>query len=105
MVTLASLIVFVAYHSAQPALATAEAAPVTVQEAAPVSQRLITDTPPTTVLDNMFIAPAGWNLLVRDPATIIEAPKGDSRIALVDVRAADGDAALAAGWAAYKPIA
>ena len=36
---------------------------------------------------NAFIAPAGWSVTVRGPATILEAPEGDSRIALVDVRA------------------
>jgi CubicO group peptidase (beta-lactamase class C family) len=41
---------------------------------------------------------------VKGPATIVEAPEGDSRIVLVDVRAKDADAALAAGWAAYKDV-
>src|SRR6185503_12993759 len=31
-----------------------------------------------------------------------EAPEADSRIVLVDVKAKDAEAALAAGWAAYK---
>ena len=42
------------------------------------------------------------------PATILEAPEGESWIALVDVAAKDAkdaDAAVAAGWAAYKPDA
>jgi len=72
------------------------------KEAAPAPERLAADTPKTTVLGNTFIAPAGWSLTVRGPATILEAPEGDSWIALVDVKAPDGDAALAAGWAAYK---
>ena len=36
---------------------------------------------------------------------MIEAPEGDSWIALVDVRARDADAAVAAAWAAYRPDA
>ncbi|HSO37309.1 MAG TPA: serine hydrolase domain-containing protein, partial [Labilithrix sp.] len=52
-----------------------------------------------------FLAPAGWSLTVRGAATILEAPEGDSHIALVDVHAKDADAALAAAWAAYKPDA
>jgi len=68
------------------------------------SVRLTADTPETTVLGNTFIAPAGWSLSVRGPATILEAPEGDSWIALVDVQAPDGDAALAAAWAAYKDL-
>jgi CubicO group peptidase (beta-lactamase class C family) len=63
------------------------------------------DTPRTTVLGNSFIAPAGWSVSVRGPATILAAPEEDSRIALVDVRAADADAAVAAAWAAYDPDA
>ena len=60
------------------------------QAAAPdqaaAKERLSADTPKTTVLGNTFIAPAGWSISVRGPATIIEAPEGDSRIVLVDVR-------------------
>ena len=37
--------------------------------------------PKKPVLGNTFIAPAGWSLAVRGPATILEAPEGDSRIA------------------------
>ena len=72
-------------------------------DAASAKQRLSADTPKTTVLGNTFIAPAGWSISVRGPATILEAPEGDSRILLVDVRAKDADAAVAAGWAAYQP--
>lgn len=69
------------------------------RSAAPLSA----DTPQTTALGNTFIAPAGWTLSSRGAATIVEAPEGDSRIVIVDVRAKDADAALAAGWAAYQP--
>jgi CubicO group peptidase (beta-lactamase class C family) len=77
------------------------------QSAAPdpaaAKQKLSADTPTTTALGNTFIAPAGWSVAVRGPATIVEAPEGDSRIVIVDVRAKDADAAVAAGWAAYQP--
>jgi len=76
------------------------------QSAAPdqtAKQRLSADTPKSTVLGNTFIAPAGWSVAVHGPATIVEAPEGDSRIIIVDVRAKDADAAVAAGWAAYQP--
>ena len=68
-------------------------------------QPLAADTPETTVLGNTFIAPAGWTMKVRGPATILAPPEGDSWIALVDVDAADADAAVAAAWAVYKPDA
>jgi CubicO group peptidase (beta-lactamase class C family) len=74
---------------------------VTPQNSAPLSA----DTPSTTVLGNTFIAPKDWSIRVRGSATILEAPEGDSWIALVDVQAAGPDEALAAGWRAYKPDA
>jgi CubicO group peptidase (beta-lactamase class C family) len=74
--------------------------------AADAPQALAADTPQTTVLGNTFIAPAGWTVTVRGPATVLEAPERDSWLALVDVGpASDGDAAVAAAWAAYKPEA
>lgn len=71
----------------------------------PAAERLIVDTSRTTAEGNTFIAPAGWTITSRGPATILEAPEGDSRIAFVDVRAPDPDAAVAAAWQAYKPDA
>jgi len=69
------------------------------------AERLSTDTSKTTTMGTTFIAPAGWSVVVRAPATIVEAPEGDSRVALIDVRAKDADAAVAAAWAAYRPDA
>jgi CubicO group peptidase (beta-lactamase class C family) len=76
-----------------------------VLAAPPAGEVLAADTPRTTVEGNTFVAPAGWSIAVRGPATILEAPEGGSRIALVDVRAANADAAVAAAWAAYRPDA
>jgi len=69
--------------------------------AASASQVLAADTPRTTVEGNKFTAPAGWRVAVRGPATILEPPEGNSRIALVDVHAKDADSAVAEAWAAY----
>ncbi|WP_437759753.1 serine hydrolase domain-containing protein [Sorangium sp. So ce1389] len=80
----------------------ASAAPVTP---GPTLERLAADTPKTTVAGNTFIAPAGWGITVREPATILEPPEGDSHIAIVDVQASDADAAVAAAWKAYRPDA
>ncbi len=80
------------------------------QETAPASsevlaaETLAADTPKTTVRGNTFVAPEGWTLSVRGPATILEAPEGGSSVALVDVEAEDADAAIAAAWAAYKEL-
>ncbi|HET6439365.1 MAG TPA: serine hydrolase [Anaeromyxobacter sp.] len=64
-------------------------------------QPLAADTPATTAEGNRFLAPAGWTISVRGPATIVEAPEGDSRFALVDVHGADAAAAVRAAWEAY----
>lgn len=69
--------------------------------AVPAAETLAEDSPRTTVNGNTFVAPAGWRLETRGPATILTVPEGGSRIALVDVAAADADAAVAAAWAAF----
>jgi len=69
---------------------------------AQASERLTADTPRATVLGNTFIAPIGWSIRVTGPATILEAPEGDSWIALVDVQASTADEALASAWKAYR---
>lgn len=90
------------------AAATAVAAPAPAPAATARTETLGADTPKTTTEGATFIAPAGWTVTVRGSATIVEAPEGDSRLAFVDVStkdAKDADAAVAAGWAAYKPDA
>jgi len=65
---------------------------------------LAADTASTTVMGNTYVAPEGWTLSVRGPATILEAPEGGSWVALVDVEAEDADAAVAAAWTAYRDL-
>ncbi|MCK6544472.1 beta-lactamase family protein [Myxococcota bacterium] len=69
-------------------------------KAAPVP--LAADTPSTTVAGNTFVAPAGWTIVVDGPATIVTPPEGGSRVAFVDVEAADADAAVERAWAAVR---
>ena len=91
-------ILFITTLAAMPVLANAADAP----------ERIAADTPKTTVAGNTFVAPAGWSLVVKGPATILEAPEGGSFIAIIDVPAKDaktGDDALAIAWKAYKPDA
>jgi CubicO group peptidase (beta-lactamase class C family) len=88
---------------APPVAAPAPAVRSKAPEAAPASERLTADTPRTTVEGATFLAPAGWSITVRGPATILEAPEAGSRIALVDVHADTADAAVAVAWAAYNP--
>lgn len=84
-----------------PAVTTA-AAPVAP---GPTMERLAADTPKTTVAGNSFVAPAEWGITVREPATILEPPEGGSHVAIIDVKASDADAAVAAAWKAYRPDA
>ncbi len=107
MRALVPLVLLVAAPSLAPAPAPSptQATRAATAATAPVAERLTVDTPRTTVLGNTFLAPAGWSISVRGPATILAAPEGDSWIALVDVAGKDADAALAAAWAAYKPDA
>jgi len=69
------------------------------------SERLSADTPKTTVLGNTFIAPKDWSIRIKGSATILEAPEGNSWLALVDVQAKGPEEALAAAWQAYQPDA
>ena len=81
---------------------TSYAQPSNSAASAQASERLSADTPETTVLGNNFVAPKDWSIRVQGPATILEAPEGNSWIALVDVQAAGQDEALAAAWRVYK---
>ena len=63
-------------------------------------EKLSADTPKTTVLGSAFIAPKDWSIRVEGPATILEAPEGDSWVVLVDVQAKTQDEALAGAWRA-----
>jgi CubicO group peptidase (beta-lactamase class C family) len=73
------------------------ASPVTAQEV------LSADTPLTTTAGARFTAPAGWRVASSADKTVLEPPEADSHLVLLDVRAADAAAAVAAGWAAYRP--
>lgn len=69
------------------------------------SEKLTADTAKTTVLGNTFVAPKDWTIRVKGNATILQAPEGDSWVALVDVQAKTAEEALAAAWKIYKPEA
>jgi CubicO group peptidase (beta-lactamase class C family) len=99
-----SLLVFASALLLEQALS-ASAQPAIHAARAQAPEMLSADTPKTTVLGNAFIAPKDWSIRLKGPATILEAPEGDSWVALVDVQARTQDEALAAAWQAYKPDA
>ncbi len=66
---------------------------------------LAADTPMTTANGATFTAPAGWNVSVVANRILLAPPEEDSRLVLVDVQAPDAAAAVAAGWASFRPAA
>jgi CubicO group peptidase (beta-lactamase class C family) len=66
-------------------------------------ERVKEDSPRTTPAGTTFTAPAGWTLTTRPSMVVLDPPEPDSHIAIVDVKASDADAAVAAAWAAYMP--
>ena len=63
------------------------------------------DTPVRTASGATFTAPSGWRVTSTASKKVLEPPEADSHLALVDVRAANAAAAVAAGWASYRPDA
>jgi CubicO group peptidase (beta-lactamase class C family) len=45
----------------------------------------------------------GWSISSGASSAILEAPENDTHVAVVDVRASDAAAAVAAAWAIYRP--
>jgi len=73
---------------------------------APASERVAADSARTTASGATFTAPAGWSVTSDTNKIVLEPPEADSHVALVDVAVApDVAAAVAAGWASYRPDA
>ena len=74
-----------------------------VQAQAPAKETLAADTPRTTPAGATFTGPTGWSITKADNLVILDAPEGDSKIAIVDIAtAADATAAVAAAWPLFK---
>src|ERR1019366_8840416 len=61
------------------------------------------DTTRVTPGGATFTVPSGWSIVTGKNLVILEPPEADTHVAIVDSPAADASAAVAAGWAAYKP--
>ena len=70
---------------------------------APASERVDKDTPRATPEGATFTVPAGWTMTTKGAVVLLDPPEPDSHLAIVDVKAKDADATVAAGWAAYQP--
>src|SRR5262245_59982174 len=78
--------------------------PAIGQTVAPApSARLTEDSPRATPAGTTFTDPAGWTLTSKTSMVILEPPEPDSHVVIVDVRAKDAEAAVAAAWAACMP--
>ena len=78
--------------------------PVVAQTTAPPSsERVKEDSSRATPAGATFTVPAGWTLTTKAAMVVLEPPEPDSHVVIVDVKAKDADAAVAAAWAAYKP--
>src|SRR5882724_8821506 len=77
------------------------ALPALAQTAAP--EKSDKDTPRVTPAGTTFTLPAGWTMTAQGAVTLLGLPETDSHVAIVDVKAKDADAAVAAGWAGYQP--
>lgn len=66
-------------------------------------ERLTADTKRSTAAGATFSAPAGWSIRSGPSMVVLDAPEGDSHLAIVDVRAADANAAVASAWSTYRP--
>src|SRR5215468_11683000 len=67
------------------------------------AQPLTADTMFTTASGATFTAPQGWSVTSGTNKIVLDPPEADSHLALVDVQAPDAAAAVAAGWASYRP--
>jgi hypothetical protein len=70
--------------------------------AASAGELLPADTALAMASGATFTAPMGWRLTSDPHKNVLEPPEADSHLALLDVRATDAAAALAAGWASYR---
>jgi CubicO group peptidase (beta-lactamase class C family) len=75
------------------------------REAKSVPERLAVDTSRVTPGGATFTVAAGWSIVTDKNLVILGSPETDTHIAIVDSQAPDASAAVAEGWAAYKPAA
>ena len=88
----ASIALFLALFVSFPALAQG-----------PAPAKVDHDTPKATTAGTTFTLPSGWTMATTGAMTVLAPPEPDLHIAIVDLHEKDADAALAAGWAAYRP--
>jgi CubicO group peptidase (beta-lactamase class C family) len=81
------------------------AAAILASPASAAEALLSADTPLATTGGATFTAPTGWRVTSAVNKSVLEPPEADSHLVMLDIHAADAAAAVAAGWAAYRPDA
>src|SRR6476646_1035280 len=98
------LLAFLAFTAAPaPDFAANPPTPGQASETRSAPERVAADTPRVTPGGATFMVPSGWWIVTGKNLVILEPPETDTHIAIVDSQAADARAAIAGGWAAYKP--
>jgi CubicO group peptidase (beta-lactamase class C family) len=102
-----ALVALVAFHPVVENAVFAAALPASAQaaEARSAPERVAADSPRLTPGGATLTVPSGWSIETGKNLVILTPPEADTHIAIVDSQAADARAAVAAGWAAYKPEA
>jgi CubicO group peptidase (beta-lactamase class C family) len=67
------------------------------------NERLASESKRATSAGATFTAPAGWSIRASESLVVLDPPETDSHLAIVDVKASDAAAAVAAAWSAYRP--
>src|SRR4051794_10762894 len=67
------------------------------------SERLPAEAKRSTPAGATYSAPGGWSIRGGPSMVVLEPPEADSHLAIVDVHAADANAAVAEAWSTYRP--
>jgi len=99
------LAVFLAFNAVAQTATYASALPASPQAAETrlAPERVTADTPRVTPGGASFTVPSGWSIETGKDLVVLAPPETDTHVAIVDSRAADAKAAVAAAWAAFKP--
>ena len=98
------LVAFLAFNTFTSRPTSSWALPASSQaEGRSAPQRVSADTPQVTPAGTTFKVPAGWSIETGKNIVVLTPPETDTHIAIVDSQGGDAQAAVAAGWEAYKP--
>ena len=76
---------------------------LTTAATAQAPEKLTSESKRSTPAGATFTAPAGWTIRRAPSMIVLNPPETDSHIVIVDVRAADANAAVTAAWSTYRP--